>query len=239
MDQLTQALQSTTHASNYYNWVAGLVTPHLGPEPLEMGSGLGVHASLWLQEPSIKQLTLTESSPERLELLHQSFSNSPRIDVMSWGQAMRSERKWSSLVAINVIEHVREDVTTLRTAIRRISPGGKIVLFAPAFPLLMSAWDRQIGHYRRYRLSTMGTLADRCDLSIETLRYINLPGFFAWLFGMRLLSMSTGAGEGRFSQVWDRLVIPPTRRLESHSRAPFGQSVLLVATTPFDPVSSM
>lgn len=230
-DIMTAALETTRGAGNYYDWIAELVAPHLGPNPLEMGSGLGEHASRWLVGDAACRVTVTENSTARLELLRSRFAREERSEVLRWDDVLESERQWSSLVSINVIEHVRDDLSTLRRAVRRVQPGGRVILFAPAFPVLMSSWDRRIGHYRRYKLSTMATLASRSNLRIEQLRYVNSPGFFAWLLGMRVLGMSTGARDGTISRLWDKMVIPPTRAVERRVDPPFGQSVLLVART--------
>ena len=231
---MTQALQTTSQAGNYYNWLASLVAPHLGQEPLEIGSGLGDHAERWLEDPDIRRLTLTEESAERLALLRQRYKSDERVEVMSWNDAMTSDRTWTSLVGINVIEHVADDVATIRTATARLAPGARVVLFAPAFATLMSDWDREIGHYRRYTRNGATRMAEQAGLRVILCRYVNLPGYFAWLLGMRILRMNSGAGGGKFAQLWDQHVVPRTRRLETRLAPPFGQSVLLVAELPRD-----
>jgi hypothetical protein len=57
-----------------------------------------------------------------------------------------------------------------------------------------------------------------------------MPGLLAWFVGMRLLKMTPG--EGPLLRLWDRVVVPIARRLESRVSAPFGQSVFAVARVP-------
>ena len=39
-------------------------------------------------------------------------------------------------------------------------------------------------------------------------------------------------GDGALLRLWDRAVIPVTRLIESHVRAPFGKSLIAVAHVP-------
>ena len=103
-------------------------------------------------------------------------------------------------------------------------------MFVPAFEFAMSAFDRSIGHYRRYTTGTLGEAMRAAGRSrSRDVRYVNAPGLLAWTVGMRLLRMEPR--EGIVLRGWDRVVVPAARRVEGRWRPPFGQSVLGVART--------
>jgi hypothetical protein len=90
----------------------------------------------------------------------------------------------------------------------------------------MSRFDRELGHVRRYRRSDMTALAEATGLRVEACRYINAPGFFGWLVGMRILGGRPRAG--LMLRAWDRAMVPLAAWLDRRCPMPFGQSVFFV-----------
>jgi SAM-dependent methyltransferase len=221
-------LEALEGARNYNEWVASLVLPHLGDDPLEIGSGTGTYAALWLGM-GLERLTVSDLDPELVKRLHERFADDARVSVAELDLLAAPPAEHSGVVALNVLEHVEDDVAGLRAAARLVRPGGAVVVFVPAFRFAMSVFDRAIGHHRRYTLATARQAFTKAGLAIEELRYVNAPGLIAWTIGMRLLRMSPR--EGIVLRSWDRAVIPPTRALETRLRMPFGQSVLAVGRT--------
>jgi SAM-dependent methyltransferase len=54
------------------------------------------------------------------------------------------------VLALDIVEHVEDDVAALREIARVLSPSGIAVLTVPAFPFLWSAHDEALHHKRRY-----------------------------------------------------------------------------------------
>jgi SAM-dependent methyltransferase len=225
----SDVLESLASAVNYNGWLTDLAADHLGDAPIELGSGLGNYAQAWL-DAGVPHITVTELDPERLAGLHARFGDEPRIDVQSFDVSQAPEAEHSALVAINVLEHIPDDVQALKAAHALLRPGGRVVMFVPAFQFAMSRFDRKIGHVRRYTVPSLRQAMQAAGLDVEEIRYVNLPGLPIWTLGMRLLRMSPK--DSAALTIWDRVVIPITRRLESRFRPPFGQSVFAVARVP-------
>ena len=219
-------LEALEGARNYNEWVASLVLPYLGDDPLEIGSGTGVYAELWL-EMGVERLTVSDLDPELVARLRERFHGDARVRVAELDLLRAPEAEHSAVVALNVLEHVEDEVDGLRAASRLVRPGAAVAVFVPAFPFAMSRFDRAIGHHRRYTLASARSAFVRAGLELEELRYVNAPGLVAWTIGMRLLRMSPR--EGALLRAWDGVVVPPARALERRVRMPFGQSVLAVA----------
>ena len=221
-------LEALESARNYNGWLASLALPYLGDDPLEIGSGRGTYAALWL-ESGLERFTATEVDTELVAHLRERFSDDPRVTVAELDLLDAPGANHSTVVAFNVLEHIADDVAGLRSASLLVRPGGAVVLVVPAFSVAMSRFDRDIGHYRRYTAKTMRTAFADAGLTVEELRYLNAPGLLAWITGMRLLRMAPR--EGFVLRAWDRVVVPPTRALERRWRPPFGQSLLAVGRT--------
>jgi SAM-dependent methyltransferase len=134
-----------------------------------------------------------------------------------------------SCVCLNVLEHIKGDLTALRTMASILIPGGVIVLLVPAFPSLYGPIDRNLGHYRRYTLDSLTRLAADTDLRVRKAHYINCAGFFGWWLNSHILKRETQS-EKQIA-AFERLV-PALSWLEGIARPPFGQSLFAVLETP-------
>jgi SAM-dependent methyltransferase len=225
----SQTLESVASAENYHAWLTDLARPHLGDHPLELGSGLGDYAQRWLDD-GLPEITVTEADPERLAVLRSRFAGDPRVHVHPIDVLRPVPAGHSAYVAFNVLEHIPDDVQALKAAHVLLRPGGKVIMFVPAFELAMSRFDREVGHVRRYTRRSLRGAMTAARLVVDDVRYVDVPGLLAWFVGMRLLRMTPGGGP--LLAVWDRLVVPVARWLESRVRAPFGKSVFAVAHVP-------
>ena len=226
-DYQTEILEVAQSAVNYRKWLARLTFPFLGDHPLEFGSGIGDYADEWLKL-GCKEITVSENSPTRITVLQSKFASDPivhveRLDIENFNELIP---KYSAVVSLNVIEHLKNDEAALRGAHNALLPGGYFIAFTPAFPVLMSGFDRAVGHYRRYTKKTARKLLTNNGFEIVETYYVNSVGWFAWLFGMRLLKITPK--DSLLLKLWDKLVIPVVSKFESVIPPPFGQSILIV-----------
>ena len=221
-------LEDLSDAVNYQRWLADLVRPYLGDEPLEIGSGIGDYTALWL--PSVRHFTATEADPQRLQTLQERFAGEPKVTVRELLLPAPEKASHSSVVALNVWEHIDDHVGALRSAAELLRPGGTIVLIVPAFEIGMSKFDREIGHVRRYTKATMAGAFEAADIPLEQLRYVNPVGLLSWIVMCRLLRQRPK--NGLMLRTYDRNVIPLLRKAEQGRTPPFGQSVFAVGRKP-------
>jgi len=221
-------LEDLAEAVNYRRWLVELALPQMSGSVLEIGSGNGDYAAEWAERGV--EVTASEADPARLEALRGRFAGDPRVPVRELAVPVDIEADYATVVAINVLEHIPDDVAALEAFGRLLRPGGRIVLFVPALPVLFSRFDRAIGHQRRYRRRGLVDVLRRAGLVVETVHHVNAPGVLAWFVGMRLLRMTPRAGVAL--RLWDRAVVPVARRLERRWTPPVGQSLFAVARRP-------
>ncbi len=223
----SQALEDLSHAVNYRRWLADLIRPHLGDDPIEIGSGTGDYAVEWLD--GLPRLTVTEADDERLKLLQERFGDDERVTVRPLALPASEAGSYSAAVALNVMEHIEDDVAALRSIAAMLRPGGAVVLIVPAFPSAMSKFDRAVGHYRRYTRRSLSAALHAADLEVETLQYFNPVGLLGWYVMCRALG--SFPRNGFLLRGYDRTLIPLMRRMEVRWQPPFGQSLVTVART--------
>lgn len=218
-------LEDLSDAVNYSRWLADLARPYLGDDPLEIGSGIGNYASLWL--PDVRHFTVTEGDEQRLAVLQRRFAGEPKVTVRELLLPVDATGSHSSIVALNVWEHIEEQVEALRSAAGLLRPGGAVVLIVPAFEFAMSRFDREIGHVRRYTVISMRAALTAAGLTVHEARYVNPVGLMSWVLMCKL--MRQRPKNGALLRFYDRFVVPKLRRAEQGRRPPFGQSVFAVA----------
>jgi SAM-dependent methyltransferase len=224
----SDVLEDLSEAVNYREWLVALTLPHLGARAIEIGSGTGDYA-LAYADAGVR-ITASEADARRLSELHSRFAADERVEVRELAVPLDVDADYDAAVALNVLEHIPDDVAALRSFARLVRPGGAVVLIVPAFPIGMSKFDLAIGHQRRYRKQSLRAALESAGLRIDALRHVNGPGLIAWIVGMRLLRMRPGSGP--VLRIWDGRVIPRIRRRESRREPRFGQSILAVARRP-------
>jgi SAM-dependent methyltransferase len=214
----------------YRAFQLSLIEPHLGPSVLEVGAGLGEFAA---QLRGLDRHVVTDVDRDAVASLGERFADRPEVETRVFDLAEGAidlGRPVSSVIAINVLEHIDDDSGALRALASMTEPGGRIVLWVPAYMQLYGDFDRAVGHVRRYTPLTMTEAIRAADLEPEVVKPVNLLGGVAWWVTVR--RGGVGAPNPRLVRTYDRLVVPVTRALERWVTPPFGQSVLAVARVP-------
>lgn len=223
--QLADTLHSLDGAINYRDWLLELFLPHLraGSVIYELGAGhgtftgpLAAHGRVYAIEPSRSGYTA----------LQERFGEDDRVVVVHGDDNDLPDEPADLILLSNVLEHIKDDRGTLARLHDALRPGGRVVVYSPAFDLLYSRFDAMVGHYRRYRAPNLQRRMQDAGLHVVTCHYVNAVGFFTWLVYARLLRrIPTATGP---VTIFDRFVVPMMRRAERRLRPPFGQSVLCV-----------
>jgi SAM-dependent methyltransferase len=225
-------LDSLAEAVNYYRFISGQFAPHLGERVVEVGAGIGTFAEYLLRGPTrarqLKQLTLIEPAENNLPLLRNRFDGDARVTAAGgYLEAHAATLRADALVAVNVLEHVADDVAFLRAARQVLAPTGRLLLYVPALPAIFGSLDRAFEHYRRYTKQVLNVRLRVAGFRPQSIRYVNLPGVLSWFVAGRVLRRTTIAP--RDVRLYDRYVVPWVSWLDQRIEPPFGQSLIAVA----------
>jgi 2-polyprenyl-3-methyl-5-hydroxy-6-metoxy-1,4-benzoquinol methylase len=225
--ELEDVLDSLRDADRYADWIYSLTEPHLGQEVLEIGAG---HGELTARLSRGRFVTATDLSKRCVDGLQEQYAGAANVEIRHADvAALGDSRRYDSVILVNVLEHIDDDVGALRDLRDLLKPGGKLIVFVPAFESLYSDFDRRIGHRRRYRRSRLISVVDKAGLKLVDVRYVNSVGAVAWwVFARRLRQIPTQRWPVR---LFDRLV-PMLSRMEARRPPRWGQSVLCVAERP-------
>lgn len=221
---LREVLEDLENAKNYAAWIVELIAPHISGRILEVGAGRGTYSTYFADHG---HLTALEPSQAHSVALRERLKDYPNVVVITASlDGSAAPGSYDTVVLLNVLEHIPDDHQALGDIYASLAPGGKMILWVPAFEALYGRFDRRIGHYRRYRRNELLALVHKVGFQQVTARYTNLPGFFLWWVVVRVLGQ---APTGRLASIYDRCFVPVIRRVERIVRPPIGQSLLVVA----------
>jgi SAM-dependent methyltransferase len=137
--------------------------------------------------------------------------------------------------ALDVVEHLDDDLAGLSEMRRVLKPGGRALLFVPAFMWLWGVQDDVSHHRRRYTLPLLRARVEAAGLAVERATYANLTFFAPILAGrllMRALSLrpasENNVNVSALNGVAGRVFGAEARWLRRFN-LPFGVSAIIVA----------
>jgi 2-polyprenyl-3-methyl-5-hydroxy-6-metoxy-1,4-benzoquinol methylase len=224
--------EQLANATRYYRWLTDTMRPWLGRRILEIGCGQGNITVNFLDKERVIGIDFDE---EYLHAIKHRFSSHKNFDAKKLDitraedlEALKAE-KFDTVVGINVIEHIEDDVAAARHLYDILEPGGHVILLAPAFNALMSPFDKMVGHYRRYTTSSLQETVRAAGFKIQKAYYFNMLGALAWLIVFKWLKR-TEAGTGNVAVL--EALVPLLAFVERIIPAPFGLSVIVVGSKP-------
>ena len=226
-------LEAMSFAHNYHKWILEIFAPYLGVSLVEVGAGTGSFSEMILDR-SPASLALVEPSKEMYSLLIARIGRlQTTARIQTYNEVfslvagkIQSEQRPDSIIYLNVLEHIKDDVAELTVVHKTLAPGGRLFIFVPALRWLYGSFDRQIGHFRRYTRRELHQKCEGVGFSILKSKYFDSAGIFTWWLKYRLLK-SQGI-EPVAVKLYDKLVIPPLKRIESLISPPIGKNILLI-----------
>lgn len=229
-DPVIRDLEIMSVALNYRNWIYRQFIPILGRRIIECGAGIGNFTELLAADREL--VVAVDCYGPCVSYLADRFRDDSRIvpvkmDVSSAQLRDLARYQPDSIVCINVLEHVEDDLGTLKHMRHLVGRGGTIALLVPAFPCLYGTIDRMLGHYRRYERRELAWKFQEAGLKVQQLFYFNAVAPFGWFLNNRVFKRTEESPTQVL--VFDRWIVPWLSRLERLCRPPYGLSLIVLA----------
>jgi len=219
----TDNLEVMTAAVNYNNFLLGRIEA-LAPKSgkiLDFGAGIGTFARR-LSERGF-DVTCLEPDPGLAARLRAAGLEA-RESMDEFAAA-----SFDYVFTLDVLEHIEDDAAAVRQIAGKLKPGGRLLVYVPAFPMLYSSMDRKVGHFRRYRRRALQKIIVEAGFSSVEARYVDPTGFFASL-AYRLTERGTGNINVRMLKLYDTFLFPLNALLNPLCGLAFGKNIILTAT---------
>ncbi|MFZ2959379.1 MAG: glycosyltransferase [Candidatus Ozemobacteraceae bacterium] len=182
-------LHSMSLAPRFNRWMADIIRPFLGRKVLEIGAGIGNMTSRFLPRD---EYIASEIDKQHLETLYSRFGHEGRakiqsLDLNNSSHFEQLRETMDTVICINVLEHIEDDISALRRMFQTLKPDGRIVVLVPQDPGLFGSLDRAVGHFRRYTKTDLQEKLAGVGFCVERLFDFNKPGVPGWLVNGRIL----------------------------------------------------
>ncbi len=231
-DVIDDSLETIEQLYEYNHWVYNQLRPYLGQAVLEVGCGTGnITQFLSMRAQRVVGIEPVANFADRFRDRLRHMSHVSCIDgyLHDVPEPDDDTQRFDSVVSCNVLEHIEDHVGAMAQMAAQLREGGRVVIFVPAGPLALGRLDRELGHYRRYTLTSLRRTMEFAGLDWETGHYSNVVGLLGWWFNSVVLRRKhVPARQAKF---FDRLV-PMLSAVERIMPLPCGQSVVGVARKP-------
>jgi SAM-dependent methyltransferase len=200
------------------------------PRFLDVGCGTGANLEMLAQFGEAEGVDVSEDALDFCRARGLSKVRRGAAESLPCGDA-----EFDLVTALDVVEHLDDDLAGLREMRRVLKPSGRALLFVPAFMWLWGVQDDVSHHRRRYTLSQLRARVEAAGLAVERATYANVTFFAPILAGrllMRALSLrpasennvNVSALNGVFGRVFGA-----ERHWLRRFNLPFGVSAIIVA----------
>lgn len=236
-EQFAPAPEVEVHASleilhelyNYNHWIFSRIRPFVHGSVCEVGCGIGNITQFLLNQERV--VCLDPHAPSLLTAQHRFANHSNLMFHPHRLQRLPNDDlpagSFGSVICLNVLEHIDDDVDALTRMRRLCRPDGRVVILVPAHMLAYGAMDRSFGHCRRYNRSSLRRVFQSAGLNIVYASYMNAVGLLGWLWEGRVMRRSCISVS--VARRFDRFV-PFLDALERIVQFPFGQSLVMVGS---------
>jgi 2-polyprenyl-3-methyl-5-hydroxy-6-metoxy-1,4-benzoquinol methylase len=225
---LTATLNQLAELDRYNHWIYEHISHALGRRVIEVGAGTGNITQFLCAEG--REVMATDVVPSYRSELEQLFAGRPNVRVGKFDLTMKAPDEFvadpfDSIVCLNVLEHIEDDLFALAQMRDALSAEGNLALLVPAHRFLYGAFDRAVGHFRRYEKRELADKLKKTGFAVREMKFFSLAATLPWLINGRLLKRDyIPAGQANLANLF-----VPLLKLERLIGPPCGLSLIVIA----------
>ncbi|HEX5602437.1 MAG TPA: methyltransferase domain-containing protein, partial [Pyrinomonadaceae bacterium] len=139
---------------------------------LDVGCGTGANLKMLAAYGKAEGVDI---SPQAVDFCHERGLDSVKLGAVE--QLPYESDSFELVTALDVIEHLDDDIAGLREMRRVLRPDGRILVFVPALMFLWGVQDDVSNHRRRYTLPSLLKAVEEAGFSVEWSSYANISFF--------------------------------------------------------------
>lgn len=232
-DLAADMLVAMSGANRFNRWMADTIAPWIRGDVLELGAGIG-NLTIFLA-PQVSRYTATDTDKEHLFELRSRVDHLPNIEIAVCDfsdplAASRFQTSADTIICLNVLEHIQNDMESLANIRTYLRPGGTAIILVPQGPQVFGAMDEVLEHKRRYTVEELTAKMGAAGFRIEQMIMFNRITWPGWYLNSRILRRRT---VGRLQLRLFDFLVPIWRRIDSHLPWP-ATSLIAIGTARAD-----
>jgi len=188
-----EILDAFSAAPRFNKWMADTIRPFVGSRVLEIGAGMG-NLTRQLARKRLRYVA-TDIDPEHLARLRCVLKHHTKLESAECDLSRREHFEpfagtMDTVICLNVLEHIHDDLAGLRNISLALQPGGRAIILVPNGEDLFGSLDVALGHFRRYSSTSLRNRLEETGFEIEAILDFNRISRPGWFVTSRLLKRS-------------------------------------------------
>lgn len=184
-------LEAISQAAAFNEWMYDTIAPFCSGKIIELGSGIGNISTFFIRDKKdivlsdlrdnyrqylMDKFHLPEPNVRSVDMVHENFEKE-YVDLLG---------QFDTVFALNVVEHIEDHHLAMRNAAKLLKKNGNLIILVPAYQWLYNAFDRELGHYRRFTKRTLSLYIPN-NVDLVKMSYFNFAGIPGWFVSGSIL----------------------------------------------------
>ena len=139
----------------------------------DVGCGMGITLTALHQKGEVYGMDFESDAVEYCQMLFDQDYSEEHIKVGSLPYNIPFQEEFNTIVALDVLEHIEDDVAALSELFKHTKVGGNLLLTVPALMSMWSGNDVLNHHYRRYEYEELKEKIEDAGYEIKKISYYN------------------------------------------------------------------
>lgn len=195
-------LDSFDKASNFRNFQLEKIRKYIKKKNiLDIGSGTGGLINYYLKETD--KISAIEPSVKLKKFLETKYKKK----IYIYSNKKKLKKKYEVILYMDVIEHIKNYNYEIQTIKKYLKKNGLIIINVPAFNILYTDFDKNVGHIKRFSKKDILSLSRTNNLKIEKIEYYDTIGFFLIFFSKFIFRKYLKKTNIKSNiKIWDNLI---------------------------------
>jgi SAM-dependent methyltransferase len=225
-------LSNLSRADAFTRWTLEEIAPWLGQHVLEVGCGIGTYTAEIAD--GIRTVIAVDMDPAFIQTATERLGQRRNVrlvcgDITRSVVSLADEETFDTVILLDVLEHIEDDIGVLTSLRSKLRPGGHVVVKVPAMNFLYSQMDLSLGHWRRYDKIELSAVIHSSGFDLVEVWRFNAFAILGWWWNGRVLkrTLPPPCQVALFNSL-----VPVIRPLDRFARLMCGMSLIAIARRP-------
>ena len=210
-------------ANFWRNYLYLCIKKFIGKKVLEVGAGIGSFSKIYINKDI--DATLSEIDDFNYQSLKGSFNSIKNVKISNKLIENVNER-FDTILYLSVLEHIEEDKKEINNALAKLQINGHLIICVPAHNYMYSNFDKEIGHFRRYKKTFFNNLNLK-NAVLKKNYFIDSFGYLLYFFNKIIFSKEVYPSKFKVF-IWDKIFIPITYIIDFITFYKLGKNIVCV-----------
>lgn len=192
-DPGAEILDAFSVAPRFNRWMADTIRPYLKDRVLEIGAGMGNLTRALARGK--KRYIASDIDQEHLSRLQARLRHYLNVETRTCDLSKSADftplsDAVDTVICLNVLEHIEDDLGALRNIYSALSPGGRAIVLVPCGQEIYGQLDVILGHYRRYSDAQLQQVFEQAGFQMERILHFNHISRPSWYITGKLAKRS-------------------------------------------------